>query len=108
MSWPRSASRVDNSQASVSNPPYAAGTPRVPRIAIRIASTVPRRHNPKFAEANSPFGNTCAVRIAYLVHFRGGSETGIFHKVAGQADEWTRRGHVVGLFVATDFGAHHD
>ncbi len=48
------------------------------------------------------------VRIAYLVHFRGGAETGIFRKIATQADEWTRRGHEVGLFVATDPAAEAD
>ena len=48
------------------------------------------------------------MRIAYLVHFRGGAETGIFRKVATHADEWTRRGHEVGLFVATDPAAEAD
>jgi hypothetical protein len=42
------------------------------------------------------------VKIAYIVHFRGGTETGIFHKVARQSDTWSRSGHEVGLFVTTD------
>jgi hypothetical protein len=41
------------------------------------------------------------MRIAYLVHFRGGEETGIFRKVATQAYEWSRLGATVGLFVTT-------
>ncbi len=53
-------------------------------------------------------GNTSVVRIAYLVHFRGGADSGIFRKVATHADEWTRRGHDVGLFVATDPAAAGD
>lgn len=44
----------------------------------------------------------CGVRIAYLVHFRGGSDTGIFRKVASQAAAWARSGWDVGLFVTTD------
>jgi hypothetical protein len=42
------------------------------------------------------------MRIAYLVHFRGGQETGIYRKVREQIAEWSRRGLEVGLFVATD------
>jgi hypothetical protein len=41
------------------------------------------------------------VKIAYLVHFRGGSESGILRKVASQAAAWTALGAEVGLFVAT-------
>jgi hypothetical protein len=41
------------------------------------------------------------MRVAYLVHFRGGGETGIFRKVATQAAEWSRLGAAVGLFVTT-------
>ena len=33
--WPRSTSRRPTSSTAVSNPPYAAGTPRVPIIAMR-------------------------------------------------------------------------
>lgn len=42
------------------------------------------------------------MRVAYLVHFRGSVGTGIFRKVASQAEEWTKLGAVVGLFVTTD------
>ena len=42
------------------------------------------------------------MRIAYLVHFRGGPETGIFRKVTSQADAWSRLGKTVGMFVTTD------
>ena len=42
------------------------------------------------------------MRVAYLVHFRGGRETGIYRKVQDQIAEWSRLGVEVGLFVATD------
>jgi hypothetical protein len=42
------------------------------------------------------------MRVAYLVHFRGGRETGIYRKVRDHVTEWSRRGTDVGLFVATD------
>jgi glycosyltransferase involved in cell wall biosynthesis len=42
------------------------------------------------------------MRIAYLVHFRGGRDTGIYRKVREHVTEWTRQGATVGLFVATD------
>lgn len=42
------------------------------------------------------------VRIAYLVHFRGGRDTGIYRKVREHVTEWSRQGADVGLFVATD------
>ncbi len=48
------------------------------------------------------------VRIAYIVHFRGGNETGVYRKVAYQADEWERQGAKVGLFVATSPAAVED
>lgn len=41
------------------------------------------------------------MKIAYLVHFRGGSESGILRKVAAQASTWSGSGIEVGLFVAT-------
>lgn len=40
------------------------------------------------------------LKLAYLVHFRGGSETGIFRKIATQAAAWKQMGAEVGLFVA--------
>lgn len=43
-----------------------------------------------------------SVRIAYLVHFRGGRDTGIYRKVREHVTEWSRQGADVGLFVATD------
>jgi len=49
-----------------------------------------------------------AVRIAYLVHFRGGRDTGIYRKVREHVTEWTRLGHEVGLFVATDRAGSKD
>jgi hypothetical protein len=48
------------------------------------------------------------MRIAYLVPFRGGRETGIFRKVAEHAEEWTRLGATVGLFVGTGKAAVDD
>ncbi len=48
------------------------------------------------------------MRIAYLAHFRGGAETGIFRKIAGQANEWDRLGATVGLFATTDAAAAAD
>jgi hypothetical protein len=41
------------------------------------------------------------VKVAYLVHFRGGRETGVFRKVAEHAEEWACQGATVGLFVGT-------
>ncbi len=41
------------------------------------------------------------MKIAYLVHFRGGSESGILRKVASQVAAWTYLGAEVGVFVAT-------
>jgi glycosyltransferase involved in cell wall biosynthesis len=48
------------------------------------------------------------MRIAYLAHFRGGRETGIWRKIAGQVEEWRQRGEDVGLFVATSVAAQAD
>jgi hypothetical protein len=42
------------------------------------------------------------MRVAYLVIFRGGRDTGIYRKVREHVTEWSRRGVEVGLFVATD------
>jgi glycosyltransferase involved in cell wall biosynthesis len=41
------------------------------------------------------------VKVAFLAHFRGGSESGILRKVASQTAAWTELGAQVGLFVAT-------
>ena len=41
------------------------------------------------------------MKIAYLVHFRGGSTSGILRKVASQVSTWARLGVDVGLFVST-------
>ena len=41
------------------------------------------------------------VRIAYVAHWRGGAQTGPFHKVASQLATWRRLGETVGLFVTT-------
>jgi hypothetical protein len=41
------------------------------------------------------------MRVGYLVHFRGGMESGILRKVASQAAMWRKLGADVGLFVAT-------
>lgn len=48
------------------------------------------------------------MRVAYLVHFRGGRETGIYRKVREHVTEWSRRGVEVGLFVATDAAGSMD
>jgi hypothetical protein len=41
------------------------------------------------------------MRIAYFAHANGGSQSGVFHKVVGQAEQWRTRGHVVRVFVLT-------
>jgi len=41
------------------------------------------------------------MRIAYLAHASGGSRSGVFHKIAGQAEEWRARGHLVRVFLLT-------
>ena len=46
-----------------------------------------------------------AVRIAYLISWRGGELTGPFKKMKAQARTWCDLGHQVGLFVATDPGS---
>ena len=48
------------------------------------------------------------MRVGYLVHFRGGRETGIYRKVREHVAEWSRRGVDVGLFVATDAAGSED
>lgn len=48
------------------------------------------------------------MRVGYLVHFRGGRETGIYRKVREHVTEWSRRGVEVGLFVATDAAGRED
>ncbi len=47
------------------------------------------------------------MRIAYLVHFRRGRETGIYRKVREHVTEWTRPGADLGLF-ATDRSGRDD
>lgn len=42
------------------------------------------------------------MRVAFLVNWRDGAGSGIYHKVAGQAAAWQRQGHEVGLFVTTE------
>jgi hypothetical protein len=49
-----------------------------------------------------------AVRIAYLISWRGGRLTGPFKKMAAQAATWQRLGHQVGLFVTTSPAAAPD
>jgi glycosyltransferase involved in cell wall biosynthesis len=41
------------------------------------------------------------MRIAYYAHVNGGSRSGVFHKMAGQARQWRAAGHAVRVFVAT-------
>jgi hypothetical protein len=48
------------------------------------------------------------MRVAYLVHFRGGRETGIYRKVREHVTQWTRLGVEVGLFVGTDRAGFDD
>ena len=48
------------------------------------------------------------MRVAYLVHFRGGRDTGIYRKVREHVTEWSRQGADVGLFVATDRAGAED
>jgi hypothetical protein len=49
-----------------------------------------------------------AMRIAYLLSWRGGRLTGPFKKIAAQAGAWERLGHQVGLFVTTSPAAAPD
>lgn len=53
-------------------------------------------------------GTANSMKVAYLVHFRGGRETGIYRKVREHVTEWTRQGTDVGLFVATDEAGRDD
>lgn len=48
------------------------------------------------------------MRIAYVIAWRGGADTGPFRKMAGQIRTWTNAGHEVGLFVATSPAADAD
>lgn len=41
------------------------------------------------------------MRIAYLIHWNEGPESGVFKKVANQMAEWVRLGHEVALFLFT-------
>ena len=41
------------------------------------------------------------MRIAYFAHVNGGSRSGVFHKIAGQVDQWRAEGHAVRAFVLT-------
>jgi glycosyltransferase involved in cell wall biosynthesis len=41
------------------------------------------------------------VRIAYFAHVNGGSRSGVFHKIAGQVEQWRAQGETVRVFVLT-------
>jgi glycosyltransferase involved in cell wall biosynthesis len=41
------------------------------------------------------------VRIAYFAHVNGGGRTGVFHKIAGQVEQWRAEGQTVRAFVLT-------
>ncbi|MNO16708.1 hypothetical protein D3C76_63950 [compost metagenome] len=41
------------------------------------------------------------MRIAYLIHWNEGPESGVYKKVVSQITEWTRLGHEVGMFLFT-------
>jgi hypothetical protein len=41
------------------------------------------------------------MRIAYFAHANGGSRSGVFHKIVGQAEQWRILGHTVRVFVLT-------
>ncbi|MNW41438.1 hypothetical protein D3C74_185750 [compost metagenome] len=41
------------------------------------------------------------MRIAYLIHWNEGPDSGVFKKVVSQVTEWSRQGHEVGLFLFT-------
>src|SRR4051794_34268212 len=71
--------------------------PRLPMIAMR--RTAMFAYDALGCSRKSRAGGS--VKVAYLVYFRGGRETGIFRKVAEHASEWTRLGAAVGLFVGT-------
>jgi hypothetical protein len=47
------------------------------------------------------------MRIAYFAHVNGGSRSGVFHKIAGQAEQWRTEGHIVRVFVLTRDDAAH-
>ncbi|USB33027.1 glycosyltransferase [Paenibacillus sp. YPG26] len=41
------------------------------------------------------------MKIAYVIHWNEGPQSGVFKKAASQISEWTRLGHQVGLFLFT-------
>ena len=41
------------------------------------------------------------MRIAYFAHVNGGSRSGVFHKIAGQVEQWRAQGHIVRVFLLT-------
>jgi glycosyltransferase involved in cell wall biosynthesis len=41
------------------------------------------------------------MRIAYFAHERGGSWSGVSHKIAAQVEQWRLRGHEARVFLAT-------
>lgn len=46
------------------------------------------------------------VRIAYVLHWNGGPESGVFKKVLSQINQWKSFGHEVRLFVLTKSACH--
>mgnify|MGYP001408408508 CR=1 FL=1 len=47
------------------------------------------------------------MRIAYLIHWNEGPESGVFKKVVSQLGEWRRLGHDAALFVYTNNPSEH-
>jgi len=41
------------------------------------------------------------MRIVYFAHVNGGTQSGVFHKIAGQVDRWRADGRSVRVCVAT-------
>jgi len=41
------------------------------------------------------------MRIAYVAHVNGGSESGVAAKLAGQVERWRRHGRIVRVFIVT-------
>jgi glycosyl transferase family 1 len=41
------------------------------------------------------------MRIAYFAHVNAARRSGVFHKIAGQIEQWSAAGHEVRLFIAT-------
>lgn len=48
------------------------------------------------------------MKIAYLIHWNEGRESGVFKKVVGQIAEWNKSGHEIALFLFTNKPLEHE